>query len=161
MGSPPITVSVDTSLATAARIMIERNIGCLPVVVQTGALAGMLTERLLQAQLAGGRPVSSLEHGQRTILELYGANPRGIRLAEDALLSLGARPAREIMIDDPVEVESGTPLWKVAQAMLHQHVSHVAVTDNGRPIGVIARHDLVRALAGDRVAVSPGHAGYI
>lgn len=161
MGRPAITVSIDTDLATAARIMIERNIGCLPVVGRDGMLAGMLTERLLQAQLAGSRPASSLELGERTVLELYGGNPRGPGLAEDALRLLGTRAAGDIMIDNPVEVGSGTPLWKVAEMMLQEHVSHIAVTENGRPVGVIARHDLVRTLAGGRGAALATSAGYV
>ena len=150
MGHPPITVAIDTDLATAARLMIDRNIGCLLVVDGDGMLAGMLTERVLQAQLAGGRPVESLGFGERTILALYGGNPRGIVFAEDALRVLGTRPAREIMIDRPVELGQGTPLWRVAEIMLREHVSHLAVTEDGRPVGVIARHDLVRAIAGER-----------
>ncbi|MBI4220329.1 MAG: CBS domain-containing protein [Chloroflexi bacterium] len=155
------TTRVDTDLATAARLMIERNIGCLPVVDRDGMLAGMLTERLLQAQLAGSRPASSMGLGERTVLELYGGNPRGVSLAEDTLRMLGTRTAGDNMIDNPVEVASSTPLWTVAGIMLREHVSHIAVTENGRPIGVIARHDLVRALAGDREASPPGFAGYV
>ena len=161
MGRPPITVSIDTDLATAARIMIEWKIGCLPVIDQNGTLAGMLTERLLQAQLAGSRPASSLEFGERTVLELYGGNPRGISLAEDALRLLGTRTAGDVMIDNPVEVGPGMPLWQVAEVMLSEQVSHIAVTENGRPVGVIARHDLVRALANERGAPLPNFAGYV
>lgn len=53
------------------------------------------------------------------------------------------------------------PVWKVAEMMLHRHVSHVAVTENGRPIGVIARHDLVRALASKRVETQARFGGYV
>jgi acetoin utilization protein AcuB len=43
MSSPPITVSDDTPLEEAARILVEKKIGCLPV-THDGSLAGMITE---------------------------------------------------------------------------------------------------------------------
>jgi acetoin utilization protein AcuB len=43
MSSPPITVPEDAPLEEAARVMVEKKIGCLPV-MRNGILAGMITE---------------------------------------------------------------------------------------------------------------------
>lgn len=43
MSSPPITVSEDAPLEEAARLMVEKKIGCLPV-MRDGDLVGMITE---------------------------------------------------------------------------------------------------------------------
>jgi acetoin utilization protein AcuB len=43
MSTPPITVSEDTPLEEAARVMIESNIGCLPV-MRGDDLVGVITE---------------------------------------------------------------------------------------------------------------------
>ena len=43
MSKPPITVRPDESVPRAARVMAERKIGCLPVVVDE-VLLGLLTE---------------------------------------------------------------------------------------------------------------------
>ena len=43
MSSPPITVSDDTPLEEAARMLVENKIGCLPV-THDGNLAGLITE---------------------------------------------------------------------------------------------------------------------
>lgn len=43
MSSPPITVSEDAPLEEVARLMVERKIGCLPV-MRDGDLVGMITE---------------------------------------------------------------------------------------------------------------------
>jgi acetoin utilization protein AcuB len=43
MSSPPITVSDDIPLEEAARILVEKKIGCLPV-TRDGNLVGMITE---------------------------------------------------------------------------------------------------------------------
>lgn len=43
MSTEPVTTTPDTLLADAARVMVERKIGCLPV-VEGGRLVGILTE---------------------------------------------------------------------------------------------------------------------
>jgi len=43
MSSPPITVPEDAPLEEAARVMVERKIGCLPV-MRDGMLVGLITE---------------------------------------------------------------------------------------------------------------------
>ncbi len=43
MSADVITTSPDTPLAEAARVLVERKIGCLPV-VEAGRLVGILTE---------------------------------------------------------------------------------------------------------------------
>jgi acetoin utilization protein AcuB len=43
MSSPPITVAEDAPLEEAARLMVEKKIGCLPV-MHDGDLVGMITE---------------------------------------------------------------------------------------------------------------------
>jgi acetoin utilization protein AcuB len=43
MTRPPITVSEDVPLEEAARVMVEKKIGCLPV-MRDGDLVGMITE---------------------------------------------------------------------------------------------------------------------
>jgi CBS domain-containing protein len=48
------TVTPDTSVAEAARVMIERKIGCLPVVLG-GKLVGIVTETDFVRLVADGR----------------------------------------------------------------------------------------------------------
>ena len=43
MSSPPITVTEDVPLEEAARVLVEKKIGCLPV-LDDGDLVGMITE---------------------------------------------------------------------------------------------------------------------
>ena len=43
MSTDPVTTTPDTPLVDAARVMLERKIGCLPV-LENGSLVGILTE---------------------------------------------------------------------------------------------------------------------
>jgi acetoin utilization protein AcuB len=59
MSSPPITVSEDAPLEEAARLMVQKKIGCLPV-MREGALVGVITEtdifETFVEVLGGGEP---------------------------------------------------------------------------------------------------------
>ena len=44
MTAEPITVQPETTLRAAAELMLERKIGCLPVVKPDGTLLGLVTE---------------------------------------------------------------------------------------------------------------------
>ena len=43
MVEPVVTIGPDASLAEAARLMVDRKIGCLPVIA-SGKLVGIVTE---------------------------------------------------------------------------------------------------------------------
>jgi acetoin utilization protein AcuB len=60
MSSPPITVPEDAPLEEAARVMVEKKIGCLPV-MRDGTLVGLITETdMFEAfvEVLGGREAS-------------------------------------------------------------------------------------------------------
>jgi CBS domain-containing protein len=59
-GSGAITVSPDTDLGTAARLLMQHNIGGLPVVRADGTLVGLLAERDLVR--AVDRSSTSIRH---------------------------------------------------------------------------------------------------
>ncbi|MFO1435937.1 MAG: CBS domain-containing protein [Gammaproteobacteria bacterium] len=57
MALKPVTVGEDTSLVDAARLMLERRIGCLPIVDNERKLHGLITETdLLQAMVRHWAP---------------------------------------------------------------------------------------------------------
>jgi CBS domain-containing protein len=51
MSEPAVTTPPDTLLPEAARVMVDRKIGCLPV-VESGELVGVVTETDLLRQIA-------------------------------------------------------------------------------------------------------------
>jgi len=60
MSSPPITAPEDTPLEEVARVMVEKKIGCLPV-MRDGTLVGMITETDIFetfVEVLGGREAS-------------------------------------------------------------------------------------------------------
>ncbi len=53
MSDPPITVTADTGISEAARLMVEKKVGCLPV-VDGKRLIGLVTETDFLKVLGGG-----------------------------------------------------------------------------------------------------------
>jgi len=53
MSDPPITVTGDTGISEAARLMVEKKVGCLPV-VDGKRLIGLVTETDFLKVLGGG-----------------------------------------------------------------------------------------------------------
>jgi len=50
MSHPPVTISPDAPIKDAAHLMIDRKIGCLPV-MEAGKLVGLITETDLLKEL--------------------------------------------------------------------------------------------------------------
>jgi len=145
MSSPAITVTQTATLSDAARTMVRKNIGALPVVDDNDEFAGMLTERILQAKLASIRPASSLSPENRVILELFELNPLGSTDLERAFAAARRAAVADAMIPNPATVSESMPVWEVSKAMLDSHASHIAVLRDRRVVGVISRHDLMKA----------------
>ncbi len=150
MSSPPIVVDETTSLKEAAQLMVRNKIGCLPVVDREARLVGLITERTFQVQIAGVKPDSALTPDRRVWEELYVDGPDRMSAAQEDFISSYSRPVSEVMLTDPPTVTGDTPLWRVAELLLSTHLSHLIVVQDGRPNGVIARHDLLRTYAGHR-----------
>jgi CBS domain-containing protein len=145
MSSPPILIGMNATLLEAAKVMLKHNIGCLPVVDDMGRFAGIITERTFQVQLAGVKPNSALPPDQRLFEELFVNGADGLSPVQEKFLHSKNIRVEEVMVSGDLVVAPDTPLWQVAELLLVGHLSHIAVVDHGKPVGVIARHDLMRA----------------
>lgn len=74
MASPPITIGATAPLEDAARLMVERKIGALPVVRERGGLLGILTETDALRALIRTLHVD----GPHVRLVLEGRDPEGL-----------------------------------------------------------------------------------
>lgn len=145
MSSPPVVISKGATLLDAARVMVERNIGCLPVVDDMGRFVGMITERTFQIELSGVKPKSALAPDRRIFEELFIDGSDGLSPLHERFIAGKASPVENAMLTDEPHLERDTPVWRVAEMFLKSHLSHLAVLQDGKPIGVVARHDLLRA----------------
>ena len=148
MSSPPIVVSESTSLLETAKLMIDNRIGCVPVVNESGLLTGVVTEQTFQSQLEELYPRSAIKPDSRVVEELYVSSLRRPSTDHGGVTSeRKAVPVSSVMATSPATISRQAPLSDVASQLLHEHSGHLVVVENQKPIGVIARHDLLRVYA--------------
>lgn len=139
MTRPLITVHADTNLAEAADTMLRHGVGALPVLDDDGRLVGILTEGDFTARRAG-IPFSTFQAPQIM----------GRWLGEDGVERIYAEARRSTVgqtMTSPVHsVAEDASLADVLQLMLDRDLKHVPVVRDDRPVGMIARHDLLKMM---------------
>ena len=132
-----ISALPSTTLADAARIMLENQVTGLPVLDTDGKLVGIVSEGdlLRRAELGtDGKPMNSL----KAFL-----HPSSVA---DDYLATHAFHVVVVMTHNPASVTPATELNEVAELMLSKHIKRLPVLDEGKLVGVISRTDLLRAL---------------
>jgi CBS domain-containing protein len=137
MSRPPRVVREDATIEEAARVMLDESIGCLPVVGTDGGMVGIVTE----SDLTGARPWLSLRAWARS------EAAKEARPAAPDLERLRTTRVEVVMTRRVVTAAPGEVLSAVVDRMMERNLHHVPVVENGVPVGVLARHDLLGFLA--------------
>lgn len=139
MTHPARTVREDSTLEDAARCMLAHNIGCLPVTNADGKLAGILTESDFAAK-EKGIPFSSYRFPQvfREWLPKEGV--------EKMYAAARSRRVSEFMSRAVASVDAEDGLEIVLTKMVKTGFHRLPVVSGGLPVGIIARHDLLRLM---------------
>jgi acetoin utilization protein AcuB len=147
MSSNPVTVTADTSVPEALRIMRERKVRRLPVLDHHGKMVGIVSDKDLL--YASPSPATTL-----AIWEI-----------SDLLAKL---KVEKVMTREVITVTGDTPLEEAARIMTDRRIGGLPVMDGQNLIGIITETDLFKALLqqlggrrpGVRVAISaPGVKG--
>jgi CBS domain-containing protein len=109
-----VTVAGDSPLSTAIRLLMQHNIGGLPVVTADGALAGFIAER--------------------DIVRALGEAPGGVETVT----------VRRVMRKPAPTCDAETSLHDVMQSMTRERQRHLVVMDEGRIAGVVSVGDMVK-----------------
>ncbi len=141
MTQPVVAVGPETSLDEVARIMLERRIGCLPVVDENGRLRGIVTDADF-ATKERGVPFSLL------ILPQVFSDAMPREAIERVRREAKATAAKEIMITHVITAAEDTPAEEVARQMLRHDIDHIPVVKDGVPVGLVSRHDFLRMIVG-------------
>ena len=131
-----VTVTPDTPILAAARLMLDNHVSGLPVVDPSGRVVGVITETDLlreDGKSAQGSPWLQMVAGTDG---LTGDPER-----------LGARKVEEIMSRDPITVELTAPIAHACHLLTQHRIKRLPVIDKDKLVGIIGRADVVRALA--------------
>lgn len=147
MSKPPLSVTPETTLEEAARLMRERNFGSVLVVDAAGLLVGILTVTDFAAK-TGSIPFSMMT--SPTVLGRFLGKEGVERIYEEARReTVGAH-----MSGDVASMAEDAPVERIVQTMLQRRINHVPIVRDGKPVGVVARQDLLKMLAG---GMDPGN----
>jgi CBS domain-containing protein len=136
MTQPALSVTAATPLREVAELLLDTRISGVPVVDDTGAVVGVVSEAdfLVKEQ---GR--DALPH--RPLARIRGES----RASRAQLVKLTATTAGEAMTSPAVTVGSGCRISQAAEIMTSKGVNRLPVVDDGRLVGIVSRADLVRA----------------
>jgi CBS domain-containing protein len=132
-----ISVTPETTIAEAARLMLQHRISGFPVVDPGGAVVGVVTEGDLLRRTETGT-----ERRHARWLEFLIAPGR---LAQE-YAHANARKVGDVMSEDVVAVAPRDPLADVVRLMERRHIKRLPVIEAGRLVGIVSRANLVQAL---------------
>jgi CBS domain-containing protein len=125
MTSPAITVTPQTAIVHAGRLLLERNVTALPVVDDVGSLVGIVSRSDL------------LRH--RVL-----ADPRAHFMPVPEDTSEPPHTVAEVMTSDVWTVRPAADEAEAARLMLRHRIKSIPVVDGQRVVGVISVTDILR-----------------
>ena len=136
----PITVSGDTEIFKAARLLLDRRINGLPVVDDSGRLVGILCQSDIIAQQKK-LPVPSFFSFLDGYIGL--SSMKGI---EKEVRKIAATTVADAMTPNPVTVSPDSAIETVAALMVDHNFHTLPVVAGERLVGVIGKEDILRTL---------------
>ena len=144
MTAEVVTVQDQASIREAADLLLSKSYSALPVVNDAGELVGAISYHdLIRLVLP-----ESLDEVDLSVLP----TSAGFFPAPARAEALGdARVGEEMQSEELVSVPPGEPVAEIARLMVTQAARRVVVVENGKPIGVVAQGDIVRAIVHPRL----------
>jgi CBS domain-containing protein len=135
-----ITVTPDTEVVKAAKILLEKRINGLPVVDDSGKLVGILCQSDLIAQQKS-IPIPSLF----TLLD--GFMPLTImKRIDKEVEKIAAIMVEQAMTPKPVTVAPDADIEEVARLMVDKNYHTLPVLDGGKVVGIVGKADILKTL---------------
>ena len=135
-----ISVKPEASIRELAELLLAKRISGVPVVDDTGALRGIVSEGdLMRKEIAPEMPDE---------LCILGAviYYNGLQEYKDAFRKFSAMTAQEIMTEKVLTVKVNDDVSRVAKLMLDKHIKRLPVMDGDKLAGIVSRSDIVKML---------------
>ena len=142
MTTPVVTTSPDATLGEVAETMLEHGISCLPVVDSRGSLVGIISQTDFVPR------ERHLPFSEETFYSLLGEWVSKVASTND-YLSLAPRPVSEVMSRPVVTLDVNATVGEVAQTMYRRHMRRLPVLQEGKMVGIITRHNLLKLVAAE------------
>jgi CBS domain-containing protein len=140
MTTEVITISPETEVAQAAKLLLTNRINGLPVVNEAGELVGILCQSDLIIQQKN-IPIPSLF----TLLDGFIPLTSSKKLDRE-VEKIAATTAADAMTANPVTVNPDTGIEKVAALMVEKNYHTLPVLDEDELVGIVGKEDVLKTL---------------
>ncbi len=133
-----ISVSPDTGISKAVKILLDNHINGVPVVNKQNELVGILcqSDLIFQQKKMSVPPIFTILD---SIIPLSSS-----RKLEEELLKISAASVEQAMVAKPVTVTPETPISEIASLMVEKHFHTIPVVDGTKLVGIIGKEDILR-----------------
>ncbi len=140
MTAKVVTLSPETDIAQAAKILLDNSINGAPVVDENNHIVGILCQSDLVAQQKR-IPMPTIF----TLLDGFIALSSSKQI-DKQIKKIAALTVSEAMTPDPVSVKKETSLDTIAALMVDSGFHTLPVVEQGLLVGVIGKEDVLRTL---------------
>jgi len=140
MTPDPVTVTPETGVTEAAKLMVDKRIGALPV-IDGGRLVGLVTEGDLIHQDVKLEFPTYIQ-----LLDGFIMYPPAQTKFENELKKAVAATVGEVMTPEPITVQADSSIEDVATLLVERDVSRIPVLDGDTLVGIVTKGDVVRSL---------------
>ena len=135
-----ITVSPETEIAHATKLLLENRINGVPVTDETGKIVGILCQSDLIAQQKK-LPIPSFFTFLNGLIPLT-----SMKQIEKQVQKITATTVAQAMTKNPVTVQPDTSIEEVAALMVDKNFHTIPVIDEGKLVGILGKEDVLRTL---------------
>jgi CBS-domain-containing membrane protein len=140
MTTEVITVSPETEIVQATKLLLENRINGVPVLDETGRLVGILCQSDLIAQQQK-IPIPSFFTLLDGLIPLISE-----KQIDKQVRKIAAVTVAEAMTPNPVTVQPDTNIEEVAALMVDRNFHTIPVVDEGKLVGIVGKEDILRTL---------------
>jgi CBS domain-containing protein len=138
-----ISVTPETDIIRAGKILLENHINGMPVVNDQGELQGILcqSDLIFQQKEVPVPPIFSILD---SIFPLFSS-----KKLNDEFQKIAAATVAQAMVKDVITVTPDTPVSEIASLMVEKHFHTIPVVENKILVGIIGKEDVLRTLTAD------------
>ena len=132
MAQNVITVSPDTSLREAGKILKEKKISGMPVVERDGSLVGVIT----------------ITDILKIIKEIYQwqqieKSSTGLKISDLIETQSLNKKVGDVMTRSVFTLEAGRNVNELMRLVFTKNIHTIPITEDGKLVGVVGKHDLI------------------
>lgn len=139
MVSTVYTANENDILSEVAVKMLEKNVGCLPVLDDEAKLVGFLSE----TDFAGKEKLIPFSRNHAPQLFGKWLNEGGI---EEMYNNAKTIKVKEIMTTPPITIEEDETITVLIEKIMKYNIHRIPVVNNDKLVGIVSRRDLLKLL---------------